>query len=202
MAGSDMYFVSSDQVANLAGTGNVQPSYKSDLQVSNTLAAPPPWAKLSKSFCMSTTQVNSLKSGTRFIYAIGRSSVSGSGTTLQFSRHDSYSTLQGDFNVAGNTSSGSDVGPILKATDMEVIIKIHGIVLFIAWLVAPVIGIFVARYLKDVLGKNWYLIHAGLLGLVTVGGTWFGIILMVLYRKPVPGHFDDETRLGRVWMLI
>jgi hypothetical protein len=197
MAGSDIFFVSENQIANLNGEGNRQPLFKASLENIQVITPPPAFAKLSKSFCLSPSQLSSFKSGQNFIYAQGTLPPTGSEPSLRFSRHTNYNTLKVDFNLAGNTTgSGKVQEPILKSDDYERIILVHGIVLFIAWLAAPAVGIFTARFLKDALGKYWYYVHAGLLGIVTVGGTFFAVIMMILYRTPSPGHFADETRLG------
>lgn len=93
-----------------------------------------------------------------------------------------------NFLGAGETSTASDdnSGKILIA---------HGILFFIAWGVAPFIGIFVARYLKNVMGIWWYRVHVGSLVLVTGLFSLISFILIVLNTEPP--HFDgNHQKIG------
>ncbi|KAL2913511.1 hypothetical protein HK105_206971 [Polyrhizophydium stewartii] len=64
------------------------------------------------------------------------------------------------------------------------ILRAHGIILVVAWLVCPAAGIFIARYLKFALGVWWFRLHVFFLfvgtGLLTIAG----IVLIYLYKAP------------------
>ncbi|KAI9327651.1 hypothetical protein DFJ73DRAFT_665570 [Zopfochytrium polystomum] len=77
---------------------------------------------------------------------------------------------------------------ILTGLKMDTVFLIHGGCMFVAWSVAPFIGIFIARYLKDALGVWWYRLHLSIMlggvGLLSV----IGLLIIYLY-KPAP-HFE------------
>jgi hypothetical protein len=162
------------------------------------LAVPAPaWSKLS--FSVRRTLDDSIKTGNTYIYAYGvKKATEIDSPVSHFSRHNAYGKIDGlDFMsqtasqpIVEQSSSGQKDPMIASDKDTyRMIIQLHGIFMFVAWLIAPFIGIFIARYLKDALGVYWYRLHLGIM----FGGTGvlslLAFILVVLYGGSP--HFDD-----------
>ncbi|KAJ3212442.1 hypothetical protein HDU67_003836 [Dinochytrium kinnereticum] len=95
-----------------------------------------------------------------------------SAATTGFAQH---SSLPSSFSVdilplksAGGGGDNSSITiaepakPILEfgsLRDNEYVNLVHGVLMFVAWGVAPFIGIFIARFLKDKLGVWWFRLH-------------------------------------------
>ncbi|KAJ3300693.1 DOMON domain-containing protein frrs1L [Borealophlyctis nickersoniae] len=98
--------------------------------------------------------------------------------------------------AAGGSTSGQGK-PAIELGDVAytTILKAHGALMFIAWGIAPFLGIFIARYLKDALGIWWYRLHVGLMLGVTGALTMASFILILLYVAPP--HFDTTDSAHR-----
>ncbi|KAJ3258967.1 hypothetical protein HK103_003108 [Boothiomyces macroporosus] len=180
MSGADIYlgWKSSQgaiSVGNFEGSGHVQPSANSvqNAQQVTLLETSPSWAKLSFSFCRPTAISSNGKSITpdqSYIYASCPDQPSGSSpSNLRFSQHaGTYGSFAIDFTSTANTTVvGSTNNPFLFPSgsfSYQQIVALHGILMFIAWSVSPFIGIFIARYTKDLLGHNWYRLHVFFMG--------------------------------------
>ena len=85
--------------------------------------------------------------------------------------------------------------PFIKTNslyDYNKILAIHGIMMTISWFVLPVIGIYIARYLKS-LGHTWFILHASLMSMTfLISLTSF--VLIILYRYPP--HFESDLLLN------
>ncbi|KAJ3190995.1 hypothetical protein HK101_008182 [Irineochytrium annulatum] len=89
------------------------------------------------------------------------------------------------------------LGPLGSADNAA---RIHGVLMFIAWGVAPYIGIFIARYTKDMLGVWWYRLHMGIM-LGVCGGFTLSAFLILFLTMPAP-HFNDwHQAIGLVVIL-
>jgi hypothetical protein len=97
-----------------------------------------------------------------------------------------FTTTTGDQSGAGYTSKGAII-KTLPAIGYEGIVKIHGIMMFIAWGVFPFIAIYIARFMKHI-GHRWYLLHSGIM-LTTFVLTLVALFLIVLYKPPP--HVND-----------
>jgi hypothetical protein len=97
-----------------------------------------------------------------------------------------FTTIAGDQSGAGYTNKGAIIKN-LPAIGYEGIVKIHGIVMFIAWGVFPFVAIYIARFMKHI-GHRWYLLHSGIM-LTTFLLTLIAFFLIVLYKPPP--HFND-----------
>ncbi|KAI8906960.1 hypothetical protein EDD86DRAFT_210179 [Gorgonomyces haynaldii] len=62
----------------------------------------------------------------------------------------------------------------------------HGLVMFLAWAVAPVLGIFTSRHLKH--SKAWFKLHVSFF-VFTLAATVAGFLLVYLFKTPE--HFDN-----------
>lgn len=76
-----------------------------------------------------------------------------------------------------------------KSFTMQDVINLHGAMLWVAWVLSPIVGIFIARYAKDSLNHNWYRLHMAIMGITTVILGLAGVILIFLYTTPP--HFDS-----------
>ncbi|KAH9271372.1 hypothetical protein BASA83_006463 [Batrachochytrium salamandrivorans] len=98
-------------------------------------------------------------------------------------------------NTTSVSGSGVTFAPILTSTPSmyKTIVVLHGVSMFIAWGVAPLIGIFIARYLKNKLDVWWYRLHLIIMFmfcfLLTIGST----AAIVLYKSSP--HFQGLHRL-------
>ncbi|KAI8921785.1 hypothetical protein BC831DRAFT_475434 [Entophlyctis helioformis] len=72
----------------------------------------------------------------------------------------------------------------------DTILRLHGVIMVMAWTICPAFGIFIARYLKETLGVMWFRLHVFFMvvgtGILTIGG-----IALVYMHKPPP-HFQDS----------
>ena len=85
---------------------------------------------------------------------------------------------------------------VIIAQDYNYILRIHGIMMFLAWFICSVIGIYIARFLRKI---NWFPIHL-FFTIATLLLTVASFILIVLYR-PVP-HFVSLDSLNNAHVKI
>ena len=85
---------------------------------------------------------------------------------------------------------------VVIAQDYNYILRIHGIMMFVAWFITPVIGIFIARFFRRL---NWFPPHL-FLTITTLLLTIASFILIVLYR-PSP-HFTSFDSLNNAHVKI
>ncbi|KAH6568011.1 hypothetical protein BASA50_001172 [Batrachochytrium salamandrivorans] len=114
--------------------------------------------------------------------------------------HSKYGFIRGvDFTISssdsGSTSfgNGGSSGAVLTlpaGTTFDYILRVHGILMVVAWVISPAIGIFVARFLKTRLGAIWYSLHIFFMLVVTGILTTASIVLIYLYKRPP--HFSDN----------
>ena len=104
-------------------------------------------------------------------------------------------------NYVDTTSNTTQLkkNPILTNISIKKVHLIHGVLMFIAWSVAPFVGVFFARYLKH-LGHIWFIIHVTILVLFTVSVTIVAVTLEILYR-PGP-HFKTDYGHGLLGLFI
>ncbi|KAJ3024405.1 UNVERIFIED_CONTAM: hypothetical protein HDU68_008194 [Siphonaria sp. JEL0065] len=104
-----------------------------------------------------------------FIFAFSDSPPSDpSSASSSFSQHSYYSSFTLDLSKTGTQTNGIQV-----ASSHSSLILAHGILMFIAWGICAPTAIFIARYLKTVLGYYWFLSHIGLfiaVGLFMIAG--------------------------------
>lgn len=130
----------------------------------------------------------SAKGPTKHIFAYstdppsaGSFSSSSSPLSADIGIHDQYGIFILDVSQAGDSSGNMDDDD--KARKRMLVLS-HGAFMFLGWGVFPFIGIFTARYLKTVLGHNWFRIHL----VCAVGGTllctFLGILCVELSLEP------------------
>lgn len=70
-------------------------------------------------------------------------------------------------------------------------IWIHGSVMWTAWILAPLCGVFTARFLKARLGLKWYYIHQSFMGGVLAVGSIVGVTMVYLVKAG--NQFEGAT---------
>lgn len=159
-----------------------------------------PWASLAFSFARPlTVESTTIQSTSRIIFAIGNTAVSSiDNPRSDFSQHSIYAELAPvNFLASGSTGGGVVNGSvnvpaaILSSSPKQYanVLLAHGLLFFLAWTVAPFIGIFVARYLKNALGVWWYRLHVGIMFAITGLFSIASFLLIFLYKKPA--HFNS-----------
>ena len=73
--------------------------------------------------------------------------------------------------------------------------------MFLAWGLGPLFGIFIARFLKKILGVWWYRLHLGIHLIITGLLSFIGVLIVGLYKAPP--HFDSvHTKIGLAVVII
>ncbi|KAI8900215.1 hypothetical protein BC833DRAFT_618708 [Globomyces pollinis-pini] len=194
-------------LSNRQASGRVMPALKS-VQSATPVAvrSVPSFAKISYSFCQSNQPTASPLS---YIYASGSKIPTGNIDTKEakFAYHDSdYGTF--DFDFISNSIQGSKKPTNFLQTSssfsFEAVVLIHGIMMFIAWMVVPTIGIFIARFLKLTLGPKWFTLHMMLMGFATVGFTIAASTFMFLFNESSAGPYfvTSHAKIGLTVFLI
>ncbi|KAJ1558753.1 hypothetical protein HK405_013050 [Cladochytrium tenue] len=98
--------------------------------------------------------------------------------TSSFDQHSEYGSYSLDLSSAGTSTTGTTVST--GKLDISLARLLHGICMFLAWGVCPPAAVFVARYMKESLGHNWYRIHVGLLAGGTLVLTAAGLVFIEL----------------------
>lgn len=182
--------------------GNSMPRYSSNNQIAQIIplqVPSPSWAKLAFSFSRPIVADNTITDSSRFIYGMANNPPANPDDPAStFMAHSAYGNLPAaNFlsSSGGSVSTGSGSSAIISSS-LEVYEKVmtaHGILFFIAWVIAPFVGIFIARYLKAILGPLWYKLHMGILGGVTGGLSVIGFLLAILYHQGK--HFDGSHQV-------
>lgn len=205
MAGSAMIvgwkygdeYVVSDRIS----TGYTMPGPSTTMQSKLVpLKVPAPsWAKLAFTVLrpLKTNDVT-YTATTNYIYALSKkgpgepSSISSS-----FSIHDVFGKLGNlDFttlHTGVGTNGGGGDSSILKLpewADYTTVIRIHGYAMIYSWLLCPILGIFIARYLKDRLGHWWFRLHVFFMVFGCALGS-IGAALIIYLFKAGP-HFGSS----------
>ncbi|KAJ3296638.1 hypothetical protein HDU76_006701, partial [Blyttiomyces sp. JEL0837] len=137
----------------------------------------------------------SVSGETKFIYAMSdQVPTNPDSVDAVLKMHDTF----GGFVL--NVGKGGDGKSVSVDDDDDGIsyVQAHAISMFLAWGVFPYFGIFVARYLKDSWGKNWYRVHV----IVMIGGvllfTCLGLIFVHLHETEEhhEDNDDDEETTG------
>jgi hypothetical protein len=213
MANSDFYLgwknsTGGYTISRRTANGKAMPSFSSSQIVQPVaLQVPAPaWAKLSFSFSRPIEADNKILSTSPFIWGIASKAPSAvDDPKANFDIHDNYGTLpQVNFlSTTGSTASGSgSTTAIIKSTrsQYQTVLVAHGVLFFIAWFLAPLAAVFVARYLKEKIGIWWYRLHWGMMTFITGGLTSIGVLIVVLYKPTA--HFDDPHSIIGLFMLI
>jgi hypothetical protein len=187
----------SDRISSSHAMPGLSTSKSSELVPLEVVA--PSWAKLAFTIFrpLKSNDVTYLPT-TDYIYAVSSKSVnSPDDVASSFAIHDKYGSLGNlDFTTEGagfGSTSGEGGSSILRlpeGIDYVTVIRIHGYVMIYAWIVCPIVAIFIARFLKDKLGHWWFRLHVGIM-LFGCGGGTLGAILILLLFKSGP-HFTSS----------
>jgi hypothetical protein len=164
--------------------------------------APPEWAKLSFRFCRPLNHLNPVTPKQYYIYASDNvgPTVDVDSPGADYPVHSGpYGSFQFDFTTPESdpVSSEGTGQPILNPTasfTKQTVYIIHGIIMAVAWLVCPFVGLLVARFMKFKLGAWWFRIHMIVMGIVCLLGTILATLLVFLYRNP-PHFYSTKSLL-------
>ena len=157
----------------------------------------PSFAKFSFAFCKPSGTGASITASQSYILAASTRAPTNAIDTADanFDVHNGPSqSFKVDFTKQGNGSPGGTVsGPILTPSNsfpLQAVYVLHGILMWIAWIVSPFIGIFIARFMKSKLGHTWYTLHRLFMGVSTILFTVAAFVLILLYKRPP--HFQGS----------
>ena len=198
-------------VASLqSGSSKIQPG-KQAQQVARPVSlfySAPAFAKFSFAFCKPIGSGKPISAGQQYIYATCSLAPTGSIDTADanFDVHDGpHGSFLYDFTNSSapipNPNGQPILSPNLKFT-IQTVYLLHGILMWIAWMVSPFLGIFIARYMKSKLGHNWYRLHVFFMGFCTIMLTLGSFVLIFLYQRPP--HFSNSIHavLGLVVVIV
>lgn len=211
MAGADIYVAwknSTDgfTLSTRKGTGHSLPGIKASRTSSFSVTDKPSWALTSFAFCNPDIQLSANK---MYIYA-GDDSIPSGNIDSESASFGYHSTAFGIFSFDFTSSSGTPTivdsasnGAYLQPSSSfpkKSILILHGVLMGIAWLISPFIGIYVARYMKTSLGQKWYAIHVFFMFVLTIISSLISFIIVTLYR--IPPHYSGETGVERGHTII
>lgn len=207
MAGSDMYAgwrnsSNGYTVANLEGQGHVQPRPYSvqNIQFLSELAQNvTTLSGMNFVFCLKNSA--KVTSSSNYIFAYSASAPSSPNSiSSTFNFHDDYGSFRADFTTSSKIANSIIVGsssddPIINTTNYVAVVTAHAALMWIAWILFSVTGIFTARFLKTMLPTLWFPVHRGLMVFGTGIFTAAGLIVIFLYKKP-PHFSNSHENLG------
>ena len=149
-----------------------------------------PWVKLGFKVTRPIASDNTITSESRFIFAHSDSKPDNlNDPRSAFPFHQNNKGLLDPFNFLGNGGKY-----IANESKKRAILIAHGILFFIAWGVAPFVGIFVARYLKNAMGVWWYRVHLGIF--VGITGVLSLISFFLIYSQKQSHFNDNHQKIG------
>ncbi|KAI8613326.1 hypothetical protein BC830DRAFT_1132808 [Chytriomyces sp. MP71] len=187
MSGANMYICWNNAgttiVSRRAAVGHVPPSSASSndatpLSTIQAIAVKLPGAALQCAFTLPATAV-SATGPTRFIYAFSATMPNNpSDPASNIAQHapGAYGPFMLDLTVVGKVTVGQQ-----GAVGNEAMLRfVHGICMFAAWGVFPLVGIFAARFMKARWGHTWYIVHVATMLAGVLLGTLAGLISIEL----------------------
>jgi hypothetical protein len=123
-----------------------------------------------------------------FIWALGTSNPRSSNPSAAISGHGQ---VYGSFSANLFTSDASTI---------DIIYALHGLLMFMAWGVCAPFGVWVARYLKKMLGVWWFRLHWSLLGVVVGGCTYVGFGLAYT-KNTTSERFTNPHAVSSLFMM-
>ncbi|KAI8897728.1 hypothetical protein BC833DRAFT_539908 [Globomyces pollinis-pini] len=215
MVGSDMYIGWKNSTGGLTlssrkGTGHTTPALNriQNGWLLNSPTTAPVWTQLTFSFCRQIKVKNEadLNSNTNYIVAISSDPPKGNIDVIdaELRKHNagSYSFVYDFVNDKGGDDTSQK--PIIqppKSFPIESIIAVHGVFMLVAWLVTPLIGIFIARYLKNLLGPKWFTLHMHMMGFMTILLSLVSAIVIYLFNDD-PYLEGTHAKIGVVVVLL
>jgi len=145
-----------------------------------------PWVKLGFKVTRPIASDNTFASTSRIIFAHSDSKPDDvDDPRSPFPFHRNNKGLLDPINFLGDGGKSTTVD---DSGNTKAILIAHGILFFIAWGIAPFVGIFVARYLKNAMGVWWYRVHLGIF--VGITGILSLISFFLIYSTVEASHFD------------
>ena len=187
--------------------GHAMPAAAStqDITVVALAVAAPLWAKTSFSFARKTVQSSSsVLQTSQWIYAASSTPPRNQDlVTATFDQHDDdcvgqlgkvdFLTISASPPLAISTQSS--ILPLPARLTYYQLVLLHAALMFVAWGVAPFVGIYIARHLKHI-GHRWYVLHLLVFILVTLSFSIVGFLAILLFR-PLNTHFNTpHQKLG------
>lgn len=207
MDGADMYVGWKNSagtgytVANLDGRDRVQPLpfAKSNIASVN-VTAPTTSAADGLAFTVCLKDNKKITKGQSFIFAYSFQTPSQpDSASSAFEFHDFYGSFSADFTTASGVSDNSSVvggnGPVVKTENYGQIAAVHGVLMWISWILFSTAGIFTARYLKAALPNHWFPIHKFFMGIGAVVVSLVSFIVIYLYKTP-PHFVSSHEKIG------
>ncbi|KAH6585561.1 hypothetical protein BASA50_001170 [Batrachochytrium salamandrivorans] len=220
MLGSSIYIAWKNSTGGLVlssrtGMGHMMPR-RSVENIASLIPTPPDvsvpaWAKITFTFKRPLSGAANISPTNMYIYAyspktplhldsqrprFNEHSMYGIITKLDLTLPVSNSARNGSDN---NNSSGTEALPFVQLpinTSYDDIVRYHGIIMFVAWIISPALGVFIARYLKVVLGVWWFRLHVFFMFVVTGLLTLSGITILVLFGNPPHFQGPYHEQLG------
>ncbi|KAJ3324075.1 hypothetical protein HDV06_000616 [Boothiomyces sp. JEL0866] len=213
MAGSDIVIGWQNSTAgislvNLVGKGHFRPHVNAQqaAYLVPLFDPTPAWAVQSFSFCRPSfsdfESINPITATSKYIFAASHTAPADiDSLSSSFGYHDARYVFDIDSTTPTNyvvDGVQEDNAPAVPNTDNGVeygtVLLVHGVSMFLAWVIAPFVGIFVARYLKAQLGHVWYIVHKIVMGVLVALVTVASVIFIALFYTPP--HFSNGTLLG------
>ena len=151
------------------------------------------WVKLAFKVRLPIVSDNTITANSKIVFAHANDGPSNSNDlNSDFPFHGTGKGILGPINFLGSGESSEEVD------NFDSILIAHGVLFFIAWAVAPFIGIFVARYLKNMMGVWWYRVHVGMF-LVFTGLLSLISFILIVSNIEDDDHFEgNHQKLGLV----
>ncbi|KAL2913506.1 hypothetical protein HK105_206966 [Polyrhizophydium stewartii] len=164
--------------SNRLGSGHSLPAVGNQLQAlaAEPRAQPPTAAGIAFSVELKRDLIVGSRS---FLWA--RSSIkpaTPSSPSSTFTQHSDFGVFSIDLNAKSAVA-------LPKGFSYNTIVILHGALMFVAWNVAPLLGIAASRYLKDYFDGKELIVHGVVIGVFGVLGAIASFILILLY-KPAP----------------
>ena len=209
MAGSDMYvgWKNSTQgytIANLQGVGKVKPNPASVQNAYQSLplnSSATPSSGIYFSFCL--IDGKSVIANQRYVYAYSNGAPeSPDSISAPFQIHDFSGSFTADFTGPSSTLSnapvaeGSSQSPIIGTSNYIQIVLIHGVFMWMAWILFSIPAVFVARFLREKLGAAWFPVHRGLMFFGCGLFSMIGLIVIILFKRPPHFSSSSHEKLG------
>lgn len=203
-------------VVSTVGQGHVQPSERAvqDITILPVAIPAPPWAKIAYSFSRPTKADTEITKSSTYIYAYSNNAPTGSidSVSAKYTIHSKFGIIKNvDFtSVKGGSTGGNVSGGGFKpffelptGLSWKMVLNAHGVIMLIAWGIAPFVGIFIARYLKH-LGHIWYQLHVFIFVVLTGFGSIVGMLLVFLFISS--SHFASWHAVSRIntdnWIML
>jgi Eukaryotic cytochrome b561 len=191
MDGAEMYvgfrnFSSGYTIANLIGMGHGPPQLPGFQNVipSPLVVSSSTIKDFAFSFCRSNKFGAEILPFQTYIYAYSERPPIGNidSPAALLGMHDYFSFFEADFTGFSDGRIDEDDFDLPHPLSFLWVVLIHGLLMWIAWVVLPLVAIFIARYMKK---SRWWLISLGSIIFIL---TLIAFVLVAMYKKK---HFNN-----------